>query len=57
MLLVTADAGSRRVLDGELRRRYGTDYEITTRRGYDHARAVLDGLRRWGRSVAMVLIC
>ena len=48
MLLVTVDAGSRTVLDGELRRRYGTDYEIITSRSYDHARAVLDGLRRWG---------
>ena len=55
MLLVTLDDGSRAVLDDELRRRYGTDYEIITCRGYDHARAVLDGLRRWGRAVAMVL--
>jgi thioredoxin reductase (NADPH) len=55
MLLVTVDDESRAVLDGELRRRYATDYEIVTCRGYDHAKAILDGLRRWGRPVAMVL--
>ncbi|HZA78011.1 MAG TPA: FAD-dependent oxidoreductase [Acidimicrobiales bacterium] len=54
MLLVTVDDESRAVLDQELRRRYGTDYEVITCRSYDHARAVLDGLRRWGRQVAMV---
>jgi hypothetical protein len=57
MLLVTVDDESRAVLDGELRRRYGTDYEVITCRGYDHARAVLDGLRRWERDVAMVFSC
>jgi thioredoxin reductase (NADPH) len=57
MLLVTVDDESRAVLDGELRRRYGTDYEVITCRGYDHARAVLDGLRRWDREVAMVFSC
>jgi thioredoxin reductase (NADPH) len=55
ILLVTLDDGSRTVLDGELRHRYGTDYEIITCRGYAHARAVLESLRRWGRAVAMVL--
>ena len=57
MLLVTVDDESRTVLDGELRRRYGSDYEVITCRGYDHARAVLDGLRRWERDVAMVFSC
>jgi thioredoxin reductase (NADPH) len=57
MLLVTVDDESRDVLDGELRRRYGTDYEVITCRAYDHARAVLDGLRRWERDVAMVFSC
>jgi len=57
MLLVTVDDDSRVVLDGELRRRYGIDYEVITCRGYDHARAVLEGLRRWGRDVAMVFSC
>jgi thioredoxin reductase (NADPH) len=57
MLLVTIDDESRAVLDGELRRRYGTDYEVITCRGYDHAHAVLDGLRRWERDVAMVFSC
>jgi thioredoxin reductase (NADPH) len=57
MLLVTIDAESRAILDGELRRRYGTDYEVITCRGYDHARAILDGLRRWEREVAIVFSC
>jgi len=57
MLLVTVDDESRAVLDGELRRRYGTDYEVITCRSYDHARAILDGLRRWEREVAMVFSC
>jgi len=57
MLVVTIDDESRAILDGELRRRYGTDYEVITCRGYDHARAVLDGLRRWERDVAMVFSC
>ena len=55
ILLVTIDADSRAVLGAELRRRYGTDYEIVSCRQYDHARTVLDGLRRRGRAVAMVL--
>ena len=54
MLLVTVDDESRAVLDGELRRRYGSDYEVITCRAYDHARAILEGLRRWGREVAVV---
>ena len=45
------------ILDDELRRRYGGDYEVVTCRGYDHGRAVLDGLRHWGRDVAMVFAC
>jgi thioredoxin reductase (NADPH) len=57
MLVATTDADSRAILDGELRRRYGTDYEIITCRDHDHGRAVLDGLRRWGRDVAMVFAC
>src|SRR5262245_31583621 len=54
MLLATSDEESRAVLDRELRSRYGTDYEVITAEGYDHARAMLEGLRRWGRAVAMV---
>ena len=55
LLLATTDEETRSILDGELRRRYGADYEIVTCRGYDHARAVLDGLRHWRRDVALVL--
>jgi hypothetical protein len=55
MLLVTGDSESRRVLDVELRRRYGTDYEVITCRTYEHARAVLDGLRHWRRDVALIM--
>ena len=57
MLLATLDDESRETLDDELRRRYGGDYEIATCRSYEHARAILDGLRRWGRDVAVVFAC
>jgi hypothetical protein len=54
MLLSTVDGESRAVLDGELRRRYGADYEVVTCVSYDQARTALEGLRRQGRDVAMV---
>ncbi|WP_432478545.1 FAD-dependent oxidoreductase [Nocardioides sp. GXQ0305] len=57
MLLATTDAGSREVLGPELRRRYGADYEVVVCADYGHARAVLEGLRRWGRQVAMIVGC
>jgi len=57
MLVATIDDESRAVLDGELRRRYGADYEVITCRDYDHGRAILDGLRRWQREVAMIFAC
>ena len=57
MLLATVDEESRDLLDRELRSRYGVDYEVITALDYEHARAILDGLRRWGRPVAMVLSC
>jgi len=57
MVLATLDDESRETLDDELRRRYGGDYEIATCRSYEHARAILDGLRHWQRDVAMVLAC
>ena len=57
MLLVTSDDESRAILDGELRRRYAADYEVVTTGSYEHARAILDGLRHWQRDVAMVLAC
>jgi thioredoxin reductase (NADPH) len=55
MLLASTDDDALSVLDGELRRRYATDYEVITCRGYDHGQAILDGLRRWGRDVAMIV--
>jgi thioredoxin reductase (NADPH) len=57
MLLVTSDGESRAILDAELRRRYAADYEVVTTGSYEHARAILDGLRHWQRPVAMVLAC
>ena len=55
LLLATTDETSRGVLGSELRRRYGGDYEVVVCADYDHARAVLEGLRRWGRQVALVI--
>lgn len=57
MLLATSDPMSRDILGDELRRRYGTDYEVVVCAEHGHARAVLDGLRRWGRTVALVVGC
>jgi len=57
LLLATSDAISRDVLAEELRRRYGGDYEVVVCADYSHARAVLEGLRRWGRQVALVIAC
>jgi thioredoxin reductase (NADPH) len=57
LLLATHDEGSLDILDGELRRRYAVDYEVVTCRSYPHAVAVMEGLRRWERDVAMVLAC
>jgi thioredoxin reductase (NADPH) len=57
LLLATTDPASRDVVGTELRRRYGGDYEVVVCSDYAHARAVLEGLRRWGRQVALVLAC
>ncbi len=57
LLLATTDAASRAVLGSELRRRYGSDYEVVVCADYAHARAVLEGLRRWRRDVALVIAC
>jgi thioredoxin reductase (NADPH) len=57
LLLATTDGTSRDVLGSELRRRYGGDYEVVVCASYEHARAVLEGLRRWGRQVALVIAC
>jgi thioredoxin reductase (NADPH) len=57
LLLATTDTATRSVIGAELRRRYGGDYEVVVCADYDHARAVLDGLRRWGRQVALVIGC
>ena len=55
LLLATTDPTSREVLGSELRRRYGADYEVVVCAGYAHARAILEGLRRWDRPVALVI--
>ncbi|MCW2851695.1 MAG: thioredoxin reductase [Nocardioides sp.] len=55
IMLATADPVSREVLEGELRRRYGADYEVVVCADYAHARAILEGLRRWERAVALVI--
>lgn len=57
VLLATSDPVSRDILGAELRRRYGADYEVVVCADHAHARAVLEGLRRWGRPVALVLGC
>ena len=55
LLLATVDATSREVLGSELRRRYGGDYEVVVCADYAHARAILEGLRRWDRPVALII--
>jgi thioredoxin reductase (NADPH) len=55
ILVATSDDDTRSVLDAEMRRRYGTDYEVVTCRRYAHAQAILDGLHHWERDVAMIL--
>ena len=57
LLLATTDQMSRDVIGSELRRRYGGDYEVVVCADYAHARAVLEGLKRWGRQVALVVAC
>ena len=57
LLLATTDETSRDVLESELRRRYGGEYEVVVCADYGHARAVLEGLRRWERQVALVIAC
>ncbi|GAA1766987.1 FAD-dependent oxidoreductase [Kocuria aegyptia] len=57
MLLATKDPVSRNILGSELRRRYGSDYEVVVCNDYPHARAVLAGLRHWRRTVALIVGC
>lgn len=57
MLIATSDPASRRILGDELRRRYGADYEVVVCASHAHGRAVLEGLRRWDRPVALILGC
>ena len=57
LLLATTDPASREVIGSELRRRYGGDYEVVVCADYAHARAILEGLRRWNREVALVIGC
>lgn len=57
LLLATTDPGTREVIGSELRRRYGGDYEVVVCADYAHARAILEGLRRWHREVALIIGC
>lgn len=55
LLVASADPATLAVLDAEMRHRYAVDYEVVTCDRYAHGRAILEGLRRWGRDVAMVM--
>ena len=55
ILVATSDDDSLAVLDAEMRRRYAAEYEVITCRRYEHAKAILEGLRHWERDVAMIL--
>lgn len=55
IVALTIDPASAVALNDQLRRRYGADYEVVTPVDYAHAQAVLDGLKRWQRQVAMIL--
>ncbi|MGQ1796909.1 FAD-dependent oxidoreductase [Kocuria oceani] len=57
LLLATTDPVSRGILGDQLRRRYGADYEVVVCADHAHARAILRGLRRWGRAVALIVGC
>lgn len=57
LLLATTDDASREVVAAELRRRYGSDYEVTVHADYADARTALADLAQAGRQVAMVLAC
>ncbi|WP_298589409.1 FAD-dependent oxidoreductase [uncultured Kocuria sp.] len=57
LLIATDDPISREILGDELRRRYGADYEVVVCGSHAHARAVLQGLRHWGRTVALIVGC
>lgn len=57
ILISTTDPDSLSVLDAEMRHRYASDYEVVTCSRHEHAQAILDGLRRWDRDVALVLSC
>lgn len=57
LMLASTDSASRDILGQELRHRYGGDYEVVVCADYAHARAVLEGLRRWHRPVALIVGC
>ena len=57
VLIATTDPDSLAILDAEMRHRYSSDYEVVTCARYEHAQAILEGLRRWGREVALVIAC
>lgn len=57
LLLAADDPESRSMLDSELRKRFGGDYEVVVCAGHVQATEALAALGRWGRPVAMVMGC
>jgi thioredoxin reductase (NADPH) len=55
LLLVDDDPSTRGFVEGELRKRYGADYQVTATGSGREALRVLEALRDEGRSVALVL--
>jgi thioredoxin reductase (NADPH) len=57
IVLASVDHASLAILDGELRRRYGADYEIITCDSYSDGLDVLSDLGRRHRDVALIIGC
>ena len=55
LVVVARDPDARRGLETELTKRYGADYLVSAHAGHDDAAAHLDGLRRAGTPVALVI--
>lgn len=57
ILFTTTDETTREVVDAELRKRYGDDYDVVAHADYSEARAYLAEAAGDGRQVALVLGC
>jgi thioredoxin reductase (NADPH) len=57
MVLMSSDRQALAALDGELRRRYGADYEIVASDSPEDGLQVLEGLGQRNRDVAMIIGC